>query len=182
MMATMITPDITLYGIANCDVICVDLDGTTGPGALTSKTINYAAGQKLTISFDLSGNQRDLGNDVFNFTSYFGTPTDITGFMCTTGFDPLQCGTGSFFGLSSLGFYAETINGATAFKTYSLMFTPVNAGSMNLYFGTTSADNVGPILDNVLVSQVPEPASWAMLITGFGMIGFASRRRVAVSA
>jgi hypothetical protein len=31
-------------------------------------------------------------------------------------------------------------------------------------------------------SIVPEPATWAMLIVGFGMVGFASRRRRAVAA
>ena len=35
-------------------------------------------------------------------------------------------------------------------------------------------------LDNVIMqsaSAVPEPASWAMMVTGFGMMGFAARRR-----
>ncbi|MBS3960497.1 MAG: PEP-CTERM sorting domain-containing protein [Sandarakinorhabdus sp.] len=48
--------------------------------------------------------------------------------------------------------------------------------------GTTSNDNIGPILDNVLVTQVPEPATWAMLIAGFGLVGFAMRRRRTLSA
>jgi len=38
-------------------------------------------------------------------------------------------------------------------------------------------------LDNVTIGFVPEPGTWAMLITGFGMIGFAARRRrIAVAA
>lgn len=32
-------------------------------------------------------------------------------------------------------------------------------------------------LDNVSIGFVPEPGTWAMLITGFGMVGFAARRR-----
>lgn len=32
-------------------------------------------------------------------------------------------------------------------------------------------------IDNLAVSYVPEPATWAMLITGFGLVGVASRRR-----
>jgi hypothetical protein len=35
----------------------------------------------------------------------------------------------------------------------------------------------GPLLDNVVVTQVPEPATWAMLIAGFGLVGSAMRRR-----
>jgi hypothetical protein len=53
---------------------------------------------------------------------------------------------------------------------------------MQIRFGTTSGDNVGPVLDNVLVSQVPEPATWAMLIAGFGLVGFAARRQRKLAA
>ena len=35
---------------------------------------------------------------------------------------------------------------------------------------------------NVLISDVPEPASWAMLIAGFGLTGAAMRRRRSVAA
>jgi hypothetical protein len=38
------------------------------------------------------------------------------------------------------------------------------------------------LLDNVTLSAVPEPASWAMLIAGFGLTGAAMRRRRAVTA
>jgi hypothetical protein len=32
------------------------------------------------------------------------------------------------------------------------------------------------------MGAVPEPASWAMMITGFGLIGYASRRRARMVA
>jgi hypothetical protein len=35
-------------------------------------------------------------------------------------------------------------------------------------------------LDNIKVTAVPEPATWAMLITGFAFVGFTARRRRAV--
>jgi hypothetical protein len=38
------------------------------------------------------------------------------------------------------------------------------------------------LLDNVSVSAIPEPASWALMIAGFGMIGAAMRRRSALVA
>jgi hypothetical protein len=31
--------------------------------------------------------------------------------------------------------------------------------------------------DSIAAAAVPEPASWAMLVTGFGLVGFASRQR-----
>ena len=63
-----------------------------------------------------------------------------------------------------------------------LWFLNFRNQSLQLRFANLGADNIGPILDNVSVSQVPEPASWAMLITGFGMVGFAARRRRMVAA
>jgi hypothetical protein len=44
-----------------------------------------------------------------------------------------------------------------------------------------AGDSVGLILDNVSldVTAVPEPASWAMMIVGFGLVGAVSRRRQA---
>ncbi len=154
---------------------CADIDGTPGPGALTSNPINFAAGRLLTIGFDLSGNQRGGASDVFNFTANFGSAIDFLGFTCTSGF--IGCNSGDFTGQTSLGAYAETIAPNRPFLGYSVSFTPTTAGSLQLVFSSPSANNVGPILDNVLVSQVPEPASWAMLIGGFGIIGATLRRR-----
>ncbi len=51
-------------------------------------------------------------------------------------------------------------------------------------FGLTArrdgdADNVNPfyLRQSETLAAVPEPASWAMLITGFGLVGFSMRRR-----
>lgn len=59
-------------------------------------------------------------------------------------------------------------------------FTFVATGtSTNLAFSAddSSAGFYGATLDNVLVSVVPEPAMWAMMIGGFAVIGGAIRRR-----
>ena len=37
-------------------------------------------------------------------------------------------------------------------------------------------------MDNLTIGAVPEPGTWAMLIAGFGMVGFAARRRRAAIA
>ena len=61
-------------------------------------------------------------------------------------------------------------------------------------YRATAADNNQPITillnsvdpqggwDMVSLSAVPEPATWAMLIVGFGMVGFAARRSKAAVA
>lgn len=42
--------------------------------------------------------------------------------------------------------------------------------------------NTAQILNNYLNNYVPEPASWAMLVVGFGVVGGAMRRRTATAA
>lgn len=89
--------------------------------------------------------------------------------------------------VSATGGTAQTFNyGATAlntptnmlYRTYEYLFTASNA-FQNIQFRSLDIRNTefGPVLDKVSVSLVPEPASWLMLIAGFGMTGFAMRRR-----
>ncbi len=166
------------YGItcAGNTGACLDIDGTPGPGSMTTNSINYAAGRPLTLSFDLSGNQRDDSSDEFRWTFQLAAPSDILNFACTSGF--FGCPSpGNYFGVTSPGFFVESVPGNRSWLNYSMSFTPTTAGSLTMTFLSTSADNIGPVLDNVLVSQVPEPASWAMLIAGFGLVGVAARRR-----
>jgi hypothetical protein len=154
---------------------CADLAGTPGPGTLTTNSIAFLAGRKVTISFDLSGNQRDLSRDNFTWSVGFnpangGTAGRISGFTPGT-FIPALNGTP----------YQEVIAGDRGFVTYSGFFIANLNGTFNMSFNGVGGGNVniGPILDNVLVTQgaVPEPASWAMLITGFGLVGAARRRQ-----
>jgi hypothetical protein len=58
----------------------------------------------------------------------------------------------------------------------------LNGGSnYKLYFGSAGAGlpgmTSGMTLDNVSVSAVPEPETYAMLVAGLGMLGFMGRRR-----
>lgn len=55
---------------------------------------------------------------------------------------------------------------------YSGLVDEVRIDSSNGYY----------VFDNVTYGAVPEPESWALMIAGFGMVGFAMRRRVAVTA
>lgn len=169
------------FGIGTCVSGCLDLDGSPGPGMILSNSIAFAAGIPVTVSFDISGNQRGGSGDVFTASTLF-TPANggIAGVLS----GPVSfTNTALFDMLNMVTPYSETISSGRASLTYSYTFTANTAGSFQLGFATLSADSIGPILDNVLVTQVPEPATWAMLITGFGMVGFAARRRrIAVAA
>jgi len=59
-----------------------------------------------------------------------------------------------------------------------------NGSSVFMTFGLTArrdgeADNVNPFFlrQSETLAAIPEPATWAMLITGFGLVGFSMRRR-----
>ena len=153
------TVDVVASGNYSIDCMgnagfCIDLDGTPGPGMLTSRSsFAYVAGDIVTLSYMVSGNQRDGSTD--NFSAFLsGNGVNLTDDTTFLGSDP--------FGTRTLSFVA-TSNGMASFG-----------------FGTTSSDNIGPILDNVgldITSSVPEPASWALMILGFGLVGGTMRRR-----
>lgn len=72
------------------------------------------------------------------------------------------------------------VSGAEGFQTNTFTFTVTSPGM----FGLKLEDFIGSggvagdaYFRNLSVSDVPEPASWAMMLFGFGMIGFAARRR-----
>jgi hypothetical protein len=154
---------------------CLDVDGTPGPGQLQSNAINFAAGRTITVSLDLSGNQRDNVTDDFEF--YVSLDQNIAlnnVFFCFT----FGCGAPVNAPPTSLIGAGFVVQGSDPWSSLSLTFTPASSGSLFVGFYSNSADNVGPLVDNVLVTQaVPEPASWAMLIAGFGLVGAAARRR-----
>lgn len=140
--------------------LCVDLDGSSGPGSLiTNFTFFYAAGDTVTLSFAISGNQRGGGPD-----EWFAALDSSDGIFSTGGI----------------------VNWNDPFATYSISFTGMSDGQASFSFGTTSGDSIGPILDDIIAGvsppgAVPEPASWAMMIGGFALAGVAMRRRKAAA-
>ena len=53
-----------------------------------------------------------------------------------------------------------------------------NGGLTSLVITSGGVDNVDAIVDNIAVTTaVPEPSTWAMMLFGFGAIGFSMRRR-----
>ena len=87
----------------------------------------------------------------------------------------------SVVGLSGTASGNANNNFDTTFQTVALSFTGTGSPT-TLSFGSTGANSgVDTGIDDVMVTgPVPEPATWAMMLTGFGMIGFAARRRLSV--
>ena len=74
-----------------------------------------------------------------------------------------------------LSFY-RTKPVSDGFSNHTLLFTPSVTGTYSLIFQNAGGDNVGALLDNVSVSAVPEPETYAMLLAGLGLLGFSIRR------
>lgn len=70
-----------------------------------------------------------------------------------------------------------TVGSGVGFTTHTLLFTPGTSGLYSVIFQNAGGDNVGALLDNVSVMAVPEPETYAMLLSGLGLLGFAVRRR-----
>jgi hypothetical protein len=105
---------------------------------------------------------------------------------------------GSFddFGSSSIIAYRQQVNGNTYFSDTLIGFSGVFAhtsSDLNLKWraagaGWQGGDDEGFGLDNIQLSYVgagggvPEPATWALMIAGFGLAGATLRRRRPLTA
>ena len=61
-------------------------------------------------------------------------------------------------------------------------FTALQSGNVKLSFENSGADNQGAMLDNVSVTAIPEPESYALMLAGLGLIGTIVRRRKPAAA
>jgi hypothetical protein len=70
----------------------------------------------------------------------------------------------------------------TSWSTYTTNDFAAAAGSVLTFRAAGNSDSFGGYVDNISLSTaVPEPATWAMMIVGFGFTGAAMRRRKAVA-
>lgn len=70
-----------------------------------------------------------------------------------------------------------TITGTHAWQNYTGLFTATSTSTTFMISEGVGGGNAGVFLDNINVSAVPEPAAWTMILLGFGLIGFAIRKR-----
>lgn len=103
-------------------------------------------------SFTRDGGVRGAGFDIrFNASSLYDA-------LVTFG-----NGSTALYDLSTGGFWGITSTSGIA----SITFGPAGSVSQGGSFG----------IDNLTIGAVPEPATWVMLVAGFGMVGYGIRRR-----
>ena len=170
---------------------------------MMSSALAIAAPASAAVSYMLTGSfeadtDQDTINEVYAWTFSFSRPTfittleEVTPDSCTITGTFYQCAptqtidpTGSTFGPpiddAFVGFNAQNSDqsgGGTSFYffeggAFSAFGVYSNAGQPS---PSGNVGNAGPAT-LIVANAVPEPASWAMMVGGFGLIGFSMRQR-----
>ena len=154
----VITP-ATFSCVNNPGGACVDIVGNQGAGGIQSNAVfNLTAGSTYAIDF--------------NAILQGYAPTDLNTTTFTVG----------------LGSFLQTIVLGPNAQSFAFNYTASGNETGSLIFSTTiPADSVhGAVIDHISLTEtaavvptdgVPEPASWALMIAGFGLAGASLRRR-----
>lgn len=155
------------------------------PAAYASPVVSFNPATGTGVFFNNSVVAGAI-NDVFQF-DYVGTGTATADITSIT-FEIAQAITLSSVTFNDKAFsvleeIVSTPNGDVKRITGFVSGVPISTGTQTLVVKGESAGNntyTGNI--RIAVSPVPEPATWALMIVGFGMVGSTLRRRRTVLA
>lgn len=167
--------DSTNFGAGAGFVILPSYEGWTavaGPGIEVQ--YNNVAGVSFSgpnhVELDSSGNsamERAIDAGDYLLTFYYSARPNVP--SVSNGIDVLVNGV-SIFNVTGNG------GGTTNWVQQSVAFSLAAPGTLR-FAAIGTSDSLGGYLDNVNLAAVPEPASWAMMIAGFGLLGGVLRRR-----
>lgn len=136
----------------------VDLDGSYQAGGI-SQSFALGAGS-YTLSFYLSGNP-DGGSSLKSVQVSIG--------------DALQTFT---YDTSLMG----NSHGDMRYVLQTLNFTTLGATTLSFTSLDNNSSAFGAVIGGVSLAAVPEPATWALMLMGFGAVGLAVRRQRSATA
>jgi hypothetical protein len=141
----------------------VALDGDVNYNGPLQQTINgLTVGDKYTVSFDWAAAQYAdrTGPTTEQLQVTFGSDTQSTAVI------------------------DDASESATDWMTQKFTFTAGSTSQVLSFLSVGSPAGLPPValLDGVSVTGVPEPATWAVMLMGFGGIGLAMRRRAMKAA
>ncbi len=142
--------------------------GTAATPAQRANTYVFFGGANLTGFNTLSQTFATIIGRTYNFSF---EAVDVGGGSQDIGYN---------FGGTTGSTNLSPANNFSLFQTYTGSFVASGTTSTVLFTNSSFVDDTDVALDNVNVTAaVPEPASWGMMIIGFGLAGVAARRRKA---
>lgn len=153
---------------------------TITKNSYTAANMNIVAGADSTYSanFGRSGIVAGEFEDTYSFT----LPQYLLG-SASLGTSAVKVGGKDDLDITSVFFNGVKLTATKSLKDQNESFVindvMVKAGQLNTIVITGLGRGNGSYAAQAVFAPVPEPASWAMMIGGFGFVGAAMRRRTA---
>lgn len=157
--------------LAGVPVGSLDIGGFSYEGSALRQDFMATAGDQLTVKFDWAFLSADTTNVDYGFVAINDTVVSFVNINS----NPLASSFTGDFGDFSVASWVFTENSYTYTAASSgLVSLVIGVVDINDYLGTSELR-----IDNVSVSAVPEPETYAMLLAGLGLVGAYTRRRKA---
>lgn len=175
------------YNVAGSTLTAVTFSWTetiSGPLTITS-----SSGNSRTLNATVSADSV-LSSNAFNLTSTLTgtTPNFVLGGRGTSAATSVTAtGTNTITPASVTPFLGSgTVIVLNSLNNLALTLNKVAGGSGNAAITGATISSTGTLVvtytgTDVVVGSVPEPGTWAMMITGFGLVGMGMRRARAVA-